>query len=163
MASLNYVQGEMDDFMGSFGVRSRGPRYELPPLAPIVKHGGSMTLHHISVHGSVVGAINTGNVKTIDVAIGNLNNNGDPTLAAALKKLTEAVLQSTELQAKGKEEVLEQLSFLSAQAVVPEATRQHGMIKAVLDGVSKAVSTTKALLALWHEVHPLLSHALQSL
>jgi len=122
-----------------------------------------MTFHNINVQGGVIGAINTGTVKTIDVVIGSLNEKGDPALGIALKGLTEAVLKSTELQAQGKQEILEQLSFLSTQTTLPKNTRQFGMIAAVMDGVSKAVSTSTALLNLWQKIHPLIGQALQAL
>jgi hypothetical protein len=163
MAAANQATDEMDAVMRSFGVRTQSPRYQIPQPTPIVRHEGSMTFHNINVQGGVVRAINTGNVKTIDVAIGSLTQKGDPDLAIALKEFTEAVLKNTELQAQGKEEILEQLSFLSTQTTVPKDTRQRGMITSVLDGVSKAVSTSTALLTLWQKVHPLITHALQSL
>lgn len=163
MAMSNQAIDEMDSHMRSFGVRTQGPRYQIPPPTPIVRHEGPMTFHNINVQGGVIGAINTGNVKAIDVVIGSLNQKGNPNLGIALKELTEAVLKSTELQAQGKQEILEQLSFLSTQTTVPKDTRQYGMIASVLDGVSKAVSTSTALLALWQKIHPLITHALQTL
>ena len=160
MAAANQATDEMDFHMRSIGVRTQGPRYQIPPPTPIVRHKGPMTFHNINVQGGVIGAINTGNVKTIDVVIGSLNQKGDQNLGIALKELTESVLGSTELQAQAKQEILEQLSFLSTQMTVSKETRQHGMIASVLDGVSKAVNTSTALLALWQKIHPLLTRAL---
>jgi hypothetical protein len=163
MAMSNEAADAMDSHMRSFGVNMQTPRYKIPPLAPTVRYEGPVTFHNINVQGGVVGAINTGSVKTIDVAIGNLNEKGDPALGIALKDLTEAVIKSTELQAQSKQEILEQLSFLSAQTTIPKNTRQFGMITAVMDGVNKAVSTSTALLNLWQKIHPLIAQALQAL
>jgi hypothetical protein len=163
MAASNQAADELDSVMRSFGVRTQSPRYKIPPPTPIVRHEGPMTFHNINVQGGVVGAINTGSVKTIDVVIGSLNQKGDPNLGSALKELTEAVLKSTELQARNKQELLEQLSFLSTQTTVSKDARQHGIIGSVLDGVGKAVNTSTALLALWQKIHPLLNQALQSM
>jgi hypothetical protein len=163
MAVSNQAADEMGSLMLSLGVRTQVPQYQIPPPAPIVRYEGPMTFHNINVQGGVIGAINTGNVKTIDVVIGSLNQKGDPNLGIALKELTEAVLKSTELQDRGKQEILEQLSFLSTQTTVPKDARQHGMIASVLDGISKAVSASTALLALWQKIHPLINHTLQTL
>ena len=119
-----------------------------------------MTFHNINVQGSVVGAINTDQVQQIDAAIGHIKIGGDAALAQSLAQFTEAILADTQLHENHKKEILEQLSFLSAQTAAPKDQRKPGMIRSVLEGIGKAV-TAPALTALWHHLHPLLTKALE--
>jgi len=159
MTMMNYLMDEMD-FVSGLGGLSRTPRIKLPPPSPILASQGPMTFHNINVQGSVVGAINTGEVQRIDVAIDHIRFAGDPALAQSLAHFTEALLANTELQPRNKTEILEQLSFLTTQTVTPKDQRKPGMIRSVLDGVTKAISTSTALITFWDKLHPLLSKAL---
>jgi hypothetical protein len=160
MAMMNYLMDEMD-WISGLGGYSSSPRIELPPPSPIVANQGPVTLHNISVHGSVVGAINSGEVQRIDVAIDHIKLGGDTALAEGLTRFTEAVLADTEVQAAARSEILEQVSFLTSQTATPKEQRKPGMIRAVMAGLPKAISTSKALLDLWDKLHPLLSAVLQ--
>jgi len=119
-----------------------------------------MTFHNIHVQGSVVGAINTGQVQQIDVAIDHIKLGGDQALAQSLAQFAEALLADTELRENDKKEILEQLSFLSVQTATPKDQRKPGMIRSELEGVGKAILGT-ALTALWHHLQPLLAKALE--
>jgi hypothetical protein len=144
----------------SLGGLYRSPRIQLPPPSPIVATQGPMTFHNINVQGSVVGAINTGEVQRIDVAIDHIRLGGDPALAQSLTQFTEALLADAELQEEAKKEILEQLSFLSTQTATPKEQRKPGMIRAVLEGIGKAAAVSTALITLWERLHPLLAKAL---
>jgi len=121
-----------------------------------------MTLNNISIQNSTIGAINTGNVKTIDVAIGNLGRQGESEAAEALKAFTEAVIVNLQIQTNTKNEVLEQISFLTEQMTTPKEQRRPATIKSVFDGIGKSVVTVTSLVSLWEKVHPLLNHVLQN-
>jgi len=86
---------EIEARTGLFGVM---PRYEIEPEAPTVVQSGPVNFHNIKVEGSVVGAINTGNVKRIDVALSHIKI-GEPKLEEALAAFTEAVAHSKEISA----------------------------------------------------------------
>jgi hypothetical protein len=105
-------------------------------------------IHNITVQaGSLVGAINTGQVERIDVAIDHIKLGGDTALAQSLAQFTEGLLADAQLHENDKKEILEQLSFLSNQTA-PEAPRIPGMMmRSALEGITKAV-TTPALTAL---------------
>src|SRR5207247_9593391 len=64
------------------------PRYQVPEPTPIIQRG-PMNFHNIKIDRSVVGAINSGDVQRIEVAMNNINAHGGEVLAAALKEFTE--------------------------------------------------------------------------
>src|SRR5579872_5007109 len=105
MAMMNYLMDQMDDITGLGGL-FRSPRIKLPPPTPIVASRGPMTFHNINVQGSVVGAINTGQVQQIDVAIDHIKLGGDTDLAQSLAQFTEALLADTALKENDKKEIL---------------------------------------------------------
>ena len=82
---MNHAAMEMDFVTG---LRSFTPQMQVPdlPRAP-------MTLNNIKVDNSVVGAINTGEVGTIDVSNTQLGHTGNKGVGDALKVLTEATVR----------------------------------------------------------------------
>lgn len=159
MAMMNYLTDQMDDITGLGGLY-RSPRIQVPPPSPIVASRGPMTFHNINVQGSVVGAINTGQVQQIDVAIDHIKLGGNAALAETLKQFTEAVLADTKINAEGKKDILEQLSFLTTQTTTAKEQRKPGMIRSVMEGIAKATSISTSLVTLWEKLHPLLSAVL---
>ena len=83
----NFLIDQMEARVGMPGVL---PRYEID--TPVI-HQGPMNFHNINVDRGVVGAINTGNVEKMEVALNDIHaNNQDPQLENSLKQFTEAVL-----------------------------------------------------------------------
>ena len=66
---MNYALDEMDHVSG---IALGGPRMQVPPIPQ-----GPIILNNIKVDNSVVGAINTGNVRVIDVNLTHLHNAGN--------------------------------------------------------------------------------------
>ena len=148
---MQLQQSTRDDMDEMLGLTRRRP-------APVVVQRGPMTYNNISVNNSVVGAINTGNVQTIDVAIEKVKQQGTPRaveLAKALKEFTEATLQTTDLGPTAKNDVVEQVAFLTDQLRTKSADRKTGMITRTLTNISTAVSTSNALVTLWPHLHHL--------
>ena len=160
LSMYNYFQDQAEDTIGLRGLVD-SPRFQIPAPAPVIATRGPMTFHNINVSGGVVGAINTGQAQKIDVAIGQIRQAGGTGLADSLKQFTESVLANNELQRQTKEELLEQLSFLTDQAFTEQGKRKTGMIKTVFSSVSTAVSVSSALYKLWEHLHPLLEKALR--
>jgi len=147
---VNFLIGQMEAVSGIYGLF---PRYALPE--PVI-HQGSMNFHNIKVDRSVVGAINTGNVKRIDVALDNIQaNSGDASLQQALKEFTEALLNEASLTAAAKNEVLEQLAVVAGQAAMPKESRSWGILKALVTNIGTQVATT-GLAVLWDAIRPML-------
>ena len=88
----NMLVDQAEARTGLYGVV---PRYRMP--VPVI-HEGPMNLHTINVDRSVVGAINTGNVKKMEVALNNIHiNNQNSELEQKLKDFAEAVLREESL------------------------------------------------------------------
>ncbi len=132
---MNFLADMMEATTGVYGVI---PRHKVPTPVHMQVKQGPTTFNHINVSQSVVGSINTGEVGTIDVAMDNI---GDPKLVQALKTFTEAVINEKELDALKKNEVIEQLAFLSSQAATPKVERKPSIIRTVIANVASAATT----------------------
>ena len=146
---MNYLTASMEQAAGLPGAL---PRYEV--RKPVVQQG-PVTLNNINVDNSVVGAINTGQVQQIDVAMSHLRSEGDAELATAIKDFTEATMRQADLDIATKNAVVEQVSFLAAQSTLPEERRSASVAKAVLACVRESVALASGLVALWDKLAPL--------
>jgi hypothetical protein len=145
---LNHAAAEMDS-VAPWGPPT--PRMQVPdiPKGPII-------LNNIKVANSVVGSINTGNVESIDVSITYLRNAGSQKISDALKQLTEAIVNDGTIAKPEKDQLVDQVAFLSEQAVVAVKDRRPGMIKATLGALDHAAPTISAVAAVWTAAAPLL-------
>lgn len=125
MAMMNLAAEEMD-FIAGFGRKS--PRVQIP--IPTHVHRGTVYFHNIRVDRSIVGAINTGEVQSIDVALDRVRQITSEPAADALRVLTEAVLTERSLSDAAKRELIEQVSFLTHQATLKPEEQKQGMIQA---------------------------------
>jgi hypothetical protein len=147
--TANFMRDEMEAQAGVQGVL---PRYKLH--TPVILQG-PMNFHNINVDRSVVGAINTGNVQKMEVALNEIHaHNTNPQLENSLKQFTEAVLKDGELSAQVKDEIVEQLAVLAAETAKPKESRSAGVVKAVLKSV--ATSIPSALIEHWDKIKVLL-------
>jgi len=151
MQQMNWLCAHMETVAGVPGIL---PRFEIPKPPPIIKQQGGITLNNINVEQSVVGSINTGNIGQIDVALSNIKNGGDDELANTIKEFTEAILASNELTIEMKNELIEQLSFLTGQATVPKESRKGSIIKPILTTISKSIQHLPGLVTLFEKLGP---------
>ena len=100
----------------------------------------------------MIGSINTGNIGQIDVALSDIKNGGNDELANNIKEFTEAVLASTVLTIEMKNEIIEQLSFLSGQATVPKESQKGSIIKPILSTIGKGIQHIPSLLTLFEKL-----------
>jgi len=147
---MNYLIDSMEATVGLYGVL---PKYQVPQ--PII-HQGALTFHNIKVDQSVIGSINTGEAKRIDVCISHIKTSGNKELVKALKDFTEAIIAETKLSNDLKNQILEQTSFLTSQSLLPKEKRKTAIIKAVLPTLKNTVSTIASLSLLWGKLQPLL-------
>jgi hypothetical protein len=148
---MQLQQSTRDDMDEMLGLPRRRP-------APVVVQRGPMTYNNISVNNSVVGAINTGNVKRIDVAIERIKQQGSAgaaDFAESLKQFTEATLEAADLDQTAKDEMTEQLSFLTDQIQTKSEERKPGMIGRTLTNISTAAAASNSLVTLWPHLHHL--------
>ncbi len=151
MRQINFLLGQAEATTGIYGLF---PKYQIPEAPRIVNQQGDITLNNINVEKSVIGSINTGNIGQIEVALSNIRNGGDDELANNIKEFTEAVLASTELTIEMKNEIVEQLSFLSGQATVPKESQKGSIIKPILSTIGKGIQHIPSLLTLFEKLGP---------
>lgn len=113
------------------------------------------SVHNVNVQGSTVGAINTGEAQSIAVAINTSKEHGNRELASALENFTSELTKSN-IEQSQKQEMNEQLAALAEEVSKPAETRRKGVILPMLDGLSKAVSVSTALVQFWGQLEPLL-------
>lgn len=148
---VNQAAAEMDTIV-PFGAPT--PRMQLPeiPKKPIV-------MHNIHISDSVVGSINTGTVGTVDVHITHLKQGGNNDLADALRQLTEAIANEPTLISDTKNNLLDQVAYLSEQASGTAKDRKRGMIKAVIDSLDSFAQSSNSMATIvtaWQQAEPLL-------
>lgn len=104
--------------------------------------GDTFTLNHINVDRSTIGAINTGSIRSLDVAITRMESQGDSEIGQALAELTQKVIDTSDLSELDKNELLEYLSFLAEQSILPKQQRTQSITRAVanaIDGLIQGV------------------------
>ena len=115
-----------------------------------------MTFHTINVSRSVVGAINTGTVRQMEVALNHIHmTNGNPELETALKKFAEDVLAEGALTIDAKNEILQQLTALAEEIAKPNESRMMGVIKAFVVSIAANIASSP-LVAHWQNIMHLL-------
>ena len=72
--------------------------------------------------------------------------------------LTEAILGASSLDEAQKDELIEQVAFLSEQAVAGAKDRKPGVIKATLGAVSQAAGSISAVAGAWQAAEPILKN-----
>jgi hypothetical protein len=147
MAMINYLGNHME--YSVFG--GTPPRLEIPQPSVNV---GPATFHNIHVDHSVIGAINTGEVQKLDVALSNIRNGGDEELHGVLTRLTEAIVNDMSFQTSAKNEALEHLSFLAEQAKLPKDNRKSATARIVFAGLERLLSVSANLAQLLSVAQP---------
>ncbi len=146
MQEMNHLSAEMESIVGIPDIL---PRYEIPKPPPIIKTQGGLTLNNIKVSQSVIGAINTGNVQQIDVALTNIKNGGNDNAAQVIKQFTEAMLQEKAIDNNLKNQIIEQLLFLASQASIPADRQKKSIINVLLENIKKGIEHVPTLLSLF--------------
>jgi hypothetical protein len=141
---MNYITEQIEFSVGMPGLL---PRYKIP--TPIIQ-SGSNTYNNINVNNSNVGSINTGYIESIDLSLSVLNKQGNQDSSNVLKQLTEEIIRNNEIEQATKNEILEQLSFISEELIKPKEKRKLTLIKNVFSSVSTTLSAFTNLLSLWN-------------
>ncbi len=144
---MNHAAAEMD-YMTGLG---QSPRMQVPDIPR-----GPFILNNIKVDNSVVGSINTGNVQSIDVSITYLKESGNEQISAALKSLAEVIANATAIPAPEKNQLLDQVAYLSEQAVAAAKDRRPGMIQAAFAAITQGSGAIAAVATAWQAAAPLL-------
>jgi CCR4-NOT transcriptional regulation complex NOT5 subunit len=149
MAMINYLQDSIAYTTGVPG--STPPRIQIP--VPIVNNAPvtQNTHNNIHVENSVVGSINTAQVGRINVAMNDISNGNDESVKLAIKTITEAMVNSSELEGATKDQLLEQMAFIAEQASLPVASRQRSVVVPVLSAISASLSGVASLATIWSQ------------
>ena len=148
---MNFAIDQIDAIVG-FG--PLGPRFT-PRPKPVYISGVKM--NNISVNNSVVGTINTGSIGTIDQSISALIDLGESESANAIKKLTEAILQSGDLTKNQSKELIEILSVLAKEAATPPETRKNSVANILLEKAIKISSVANDITDICQKWWPVLA------
>jgi hypothetical protein len=151
---INYLTEQMEAVTGIYGAL---PRYRISQ--PIVQQG-ALTFHNIKVNNSVVGAINTGNIKNIDIAMSNIKTGGNEVLANEITKFTQAIIDDKKADEGLKNEILEHISFISTQCTLPKEKQKTSIVKVVLSAIEKSASRIAGWLTIWTTLQPLIITAM---
>ncbi|MFI5095316.1 MAG: hypothetical protein ACHQIK_17920 [Candidatus Acidiferrales bacterium] len=134
---MNFLLDQADAITGLSGVM---PRYKISD--PVI-HQGPLNFHTINVDRSVVGAINTGSVKKMEVALNNVHaQNENPELEGLLKEFAESVLREASLSVEAKNDIVEQLSVLTSQVALPKESRVVVVMKALITSIAANIAST---------------------
>lgn len=138
-----------------FGELKASGRTELAELFMIfhsVMRENEMQQPVFNFHNATIANANFGTqIGTITASVTALRNSGaGQDFAEALKVLMEAVVNSEELDSTKKGEALESLEFIGQEAELPADKRKTGILRAVLDGFHKLVTSASALTTVWH-------------
>lgn len=145
---MNHAASEMDAITG---LRNITPRIQVPDIPK-----GPLILNNIKVDNSVVGSINTGNVQSIDVSVTVLRDAGNDKISNALMGLAEVIANSHDIRAPDKDSLLDQVAYLSEQAVAAAKDRRPGMIRAAVTSIAHGAATVTAIATAWAAAAPLL-------
>ena len=146
----------VDDIENIAGLPSGSLGGRLHVSIPPTINTGQNTYNNIRVDNSIVGAINTGNIEKLDIMMNEMRGGNNQELADALQKLTQAILDTPDLEPSDKDSVLEYLSFLSKEAMTQETERQPTIGKAAISTLEKILSNTGSIASIWSAVKPLL-------
>lgn len=153
----NYL---LDQISASVGMPPIGPRF---PVRPRPVHIGGVKLNNISVNNSVVGAINTGSIGSVDQSISALVQLGEPKASEAVKALSEAILQSGDLTQNQKNELIEILSLVAQEAATPVETRRNSVAIPLIEKATKITGLANDISDIgqkwWPIIHALFTSA----
>lgn len=149
-AMLNHAAEELDAVAG-FGLPS--PRVQIPnaPVPPLYFNN-----QHVTVSGGTVGAINMDTARDIQVNLETITQNGDLGVADKLADLTNAILNADVADDRAKNDLLEQVAYLTQQASAKPAERKPGAIKAIIAGIKDGAAAISSVAGAWSAVEPLL-------
>lgn len=148
-AMINFLSGSMDSMIGL----PVSPRIEIPP-----KSQTNINQNYIMVDRSVIGTINTGTITTLNNSMNKIYNLVNPELANLLAQFTEAILKKQELNDELKQELIDNISFLSDQILTPPSQQNKTLITRTVDFIKDNISTLQTLTAMWPPIYDSLKH-----
>ena len=144
-----------DDMDMMTGFPSSGGRLPVQAIAQAMKR--SHTLNNIHISQSQIGVLNTGSIQRIDAAITLSKGSDAEEIGSLINGLTQAVIQSRELDATQQNEIIDLTETLAEEVV---GKRKPATITAVMKAITEKVTGVAALAGaadrLWQAIKPLL-------
>jgi hypothetical protein len=138
MAMINEAQDQMDAAVGFSVSPARIPVAAIAAAA--ATRNTRMT--NINITGAQVGVLNTGDLAKIDAAVTLTKGSDAEELGAAIKSLTEAVVQAPDMRDEVKREVGELLAALTDQVA---GKRSKPVATQVLKGIEERAKGVNAV------------------
>ena len=150
--NLNYLANKMDRITGIPGFTPRFPQRQIS-----ISQGDKVVLNNIYVSNSNIGVLNTGNLQIVDSAITVLNGDQNTReISLAISKLANAIAGSTELPIAKRNEAMEFLGAVAAEATIPKEKRRNSIVRTLLDALPTTIQTSASLLQIWQSVEPII-------
>ncbi|CAD7778527.1 hypothetical protein BLFGPEAP_02013 [Candidatus Methanoperedenaceae archaeon GB50] len=147
---LNYLTAEIE---AVGGLPRLFPRYK---VSSPVYYKGDLILNNINIQNSNVGVINTGNVESIDVSLTFLKEQGNEEIAELIKILTKEIIKNKDIVENQKNEILEQLAFITEQLSIPKEQRKTSILKTIFATIFTSISGFSNLLEILEKVKKLI-------
>ena len=132
-------------------VRALGSELEAVPV-PYADRPATPSTIHLNIQNSNIANLNLGSqVGAINAALESISSQGgsQQEFALAIKELTEAVVSQQGLIDSQKQEVIQVLATLVAEASKKPEERSAGMLKAVLTYIPTVISSASQLATIW--------------
>ncbi|CAD7779676.1 hypothetical protein DMNBHIDG_02147 [Candidatus Methanoperedenaceae archaeon GB37] len=113
-------------------------------------------MNNINIQNSNVGAINTGNVESIDVSLTFLKEQRNEEIAELIKILTKEIIKNKDIVENQKNEILEQLAFITEQLSIPKEQRKTSILKTIFATIFTSISGFSNLLEILEKVKKLI-------
>ena len=143
---INDLEAQIADV---YGLRRPAPSF---PPRPHRIQLTDVTLNNIHIKDSTIGVVNTGTIQRVDVAIDALKNTGQEGLADAVRQLAEAIPSASDLRSEQKNEAMEMLGTIAAEATQPAENRRKAAMRPIVNAMVEIIKTSAALAALWEKV-----------
>ena len=114
-------------------------------------------LNNINISNSVVGTVNTGFIDSINQSISTLNQLGEESISESIKKLTDSVISSKELNKSQINELVEILSTVSIEAATPSNNRKNTIAKTLLSRGSEIITLANDIADVYQKYWPILN------
>lgn len=145
----------LDDLDMMTGFPSSGGRMPIQALSRAMQ--ASHTLNNIHISQSQIGVLNSGSIQRIDAAITLSKGSEVEQIGALINELTQAVVQSKELDAAMQNEVIELTETIAEEVV---GKMKPATITAVMKSITEKVGGIAVLAGaadrLWQAIKPLL-------
>ena len=117
------------------------------------------TVNTIRIDRVNVGIVSTRSIQSMLASVADIQQGGDLALSAALIEMTEAVIDSPELQPDQKKDAVEMLGALAAEGALSKLQRRSVAMRAVLTGFAETVNGEARLTTLWVRLGPIITAA----